>query len=212
MDLSHLLLVFSLILTVTSRFLHLHFTFTFHFHELEKEKATHSSVLAWRIPGTEEPDKRPSMGSQSRTRLKQLSSSSSSHFQCHFQCLISTLTQGGGGGHFFLGLLVQSFFGEGRTLQTNITACVHSDSATLGLLHSWHVCFPSLHCSVLGCSDGNCLDVGPGLHALPRSKLFRFRFSGTLQRCRLGWACVLHLSQVRAAQVTRSLARVVAPS
>ena len=28
------------------------FTFTFHFHALEKERATHSSVLAWRIPGT----------------------------------------------------------------------------------------------------------------------------------------------------------------
>ena len=31
------------------------FTFTFHFHALEKEMATHSSVLAWRIPGTGEP-------------------------------------------------------------------------------------------------------------------------------------------------------------
>jgi len=31
------------------------FTFTFHFHTLEKEMATHSSILAWRIPGTEEP-------------------------------------------------------------------------------------------------------------------------------------------------------------
>ena len=31
------------------------FTFTFHFHALEKEMATHPSVLAWRIPGTEEP-------------------------------------------------------------------------------------------------------------------------------------------------------------
>ena len=31
------------------------FTFTFHFHALEKEMATHSSVLAWRIPGTVEP-------------------------------------------------------------------------------------------------------------------------------------------------------------
>ena len=30
------------------------FTFTFHFHALEKEMATHSSVLAWRIPGTGE--------------------------------------------------------------------------------------------------------------------------------------------------------------
>ena len=39
------------------------FTFTFHFHVLEKEMATHSSVLAWRIPGTEEPGGLPSMGS-----------------------------------------------------------------------------------------------------------------------------------------------------
>ena len=36
--------------------------FTFHFHTLEKEMATHSSVLAWIIPGTEEPDGLPSMG------------------------------------------------------------------------------------------------------------------------------------------------------
>ena len=43
------------------------FTFTFHFHVLEKEMATHSSVLAWRIPGTGEPGGLPSMGSQSRT-------------------------------------------------------------------------------------------------------------------------------------------------
>ena len=46
------------------------FTFTFHFPTLEKEMATHSSVLAWRIPGTGEPGGLPSMGSQSRTRLK----------------------------------------------------------------------------------------------------------------------------------------------
>ena len=39
------------------------FTFTFHFHALEKEMATHFSVLAWRIPGTEEPGGLPSMGS-----------------------------------------------------------------------------------------------------------------------------------------------------
>ena len=37
--------------------------FTFHFHALEKETATHSSVLAWRIPGTGEPGGLPSMGS-----------------------------------------------------------------------------------------------------------------------------------------------------
>ena len=39
------------------------FTFTFHFHALEKEMATHSSVLAWRIPGMGEPGEMPSMGS-----------------------------------------------------------------------------------------------------------------------------------------------------
>ena len=39
------------------------FTFTFHFHALEKEMSTHSSVLAWRIPGTGEPGGLPSMGS-----------------------------------------------------------------------------------------------------------------------------------------------------
>ena len=45
------------------------FTFTFHFHALEKEMATHSSVLAWRIPGTGEPGGLPSMGSH-RVRHK----------------------------------------------------------------------------------------------------------------------------------------------
>ena len=39
------------------------FTFPFHFHELEKEMATHSSILAWRIPGTGELGGLPSMGS-----------------------------------------------------------------------------------------------------------------------------------------------------
>ena len=48
----------------------------FHFHALEKEMATHSSVLAWRIPGTGKPGWAAVCGvSQSRTRLKQLSSS-----------------------------------------------------------------------------------------------------------------------------------------
>ena len=40
------------------------FTFTFHFHALEKEMATHSCVLALRIPGTEEPGGLLSVGSQ----------------------------------------------------------------------------------------------------------------------------------------------------
>ena len=40
------------------------FTFTFHFHALEKEMATHSSGLAWRIPGRGESEGLPSMGSR----------------------------------------------------------------------------------------------------------------------------------------------------
>ena len=39
------------------------FSFTFHFHALEKEMATHSSVLAWRMPGSGEPGGLPSRGS-----------------------------------------------------------------------------------------------------------------------------------------------------
>ena len=47
----------------------------------EKALAAHSSILTWRIPGTEEPGGLPSMGLQSRTRLKRLSGSSSRIFQ-----------------------------------------------------------------------------------------------------------------------------------
>ena len=49
--------------------------------------------------------------------------------------------------------------------------------------------------------------AGSGLHAFPRSKPLRFRFWGTPQRHRLGWACTLCPSQDRAAQATRCLAR-----
>ena len=52
------------------------FTFTFHFHALEKEMATHSSVLAWRIPGTGALWAAIYGVAQSQTRLKRLSSSS----------------------------------------------------------------------------------------------------------------------------------------
>ena len=63
------------------------FTFTFHFHALEKEMATHSSVLAWRIPGTGGAWWAAIYGvAQSRTRLKRLSSSSS----LRVMCIIST--------------------------------------------------------------------------------------------------------------------------
>ena len=44
-------------------------SFTFHFHALEKEMATHSSILAWRIPGTGEPGGLPSMGESDMTEV-----------------------------------------------------------------------------------------------------------------------------------------------
>ena len=77
---------------------------------------------------------------------------------------------------------------------------------------SRRMCFPNLHCSDSRLLCWQLSDAGPGLHALLRSKPLRFRFSGTSQRRRLGWAYILHPSQVQTAQVTRSLACIVAPS
>ena len=76
--------------------------------------------------------------------------------------------------------------------------------------HSQCVCFPCQHClgSRLLCWELS--EAGPALYALPRSKLLRFRYSGSPQRRRLGWACVLCPSQVQAAQVTRCLVSAVA--
>ena len=82
------------------------------------------------------------------------------------------------------------------------------------------VCPHSLHCMCAfpiytaqapGCSAGELSNADPGLRALPRSKPLRFRFSDTPQRHKLGWACVLCPSQVRAAQVTRCLASALSP-
>ena len=114
----------------------------------------------------------------------------------------------------FLGSLVQLCCGEGGTLQADITGICGECSQCLG--HSGfapcslHVCFPCLHClgSRLLCREPS--EAGPGLYALPKSKLLRFRYSDAPQRCRLCWACVLCPSQIRAAQVTRCLASMVA--
>ena len=77
--------------------------------------------------------------------------------------------------------------------------------------HSQRVCFHDLHFSGSRLLCLELSEAGPGLHTLPRSKLLRVRFSGTPQRCRLGWACILHPSQVGAAQVTRCLVSAVTP-
>ena len=62
---------------------------------------------------------------------------------------------------------------------------------------SWRVCFPSLHCSGCRLLCWELSDAGPGFCVHPRSKPLRFRFLGTPQRCRIGWACVLCPSQVQ---------------
>ena len=95
---------------------------------------------------------------------------------------------------------------EGLCQQITLV-CARSDLATLGLP-------PLTACAF--CLSTNCLgsrllywelsEAGPGLCALPRSKPLRFRYSGSPQRRRLGWTCVVCPSQVRAAQMTRCLA------
>ena len=95
----------------------------------------------------------------------------------------------------YLGSLVQLCCGEGGTLQTNITGvcgeCLQCmDHAGFAPAHG--VCdFPVYTAQAPGCSAGELSKMAPGFCALPRSKLLRFRFSGTRQRHRLGWACIL---------------------
>ena len=113
----------------------------------------------------------------------------------------------------YLVSLVQLCCREGGTLQTNISGMCGECLQYLGhtgfaLAHS--VCaFPVYTAQAPGCSVGELSKACPGLHALPRSKLLRFRFSGTPQRHRLSGVCVLCPSQVLAAQVTRCLVSVL---
>ena len=110
----------------------------------------------------------------------------------------------------YLGSLVQLCCGEGGTPQTNITGVCGECSQCLrhtGFAPTQGVCaFPVYTAQAPGCSAGELSKAGPGLRALPRSKLLRFRFLGTPQRHRLCWACVLCPSQVQAGLVTRWLA------
>ena len=117
-----------------------------------------------------------------------------------------------------LGSRVQLCCGEEGTLQANIAGMCGECSQCLG-----HIRFALLTACVLSWSTLLGLQVallgtkvGPGLHALPRFKPLRFRFSGTPQRHRLLWACVLayfwaRTAQVRAAQATRCLESALSP-
>ena len=107
----------------------------------------------------------------------------------------------------YLGSLVHLCRGKGGTLQRNITGMYGECLQCLGHMAHGMCAFP-----VYTAQDpGELSKVGPGLHALPMHELLRFRFSGTPQRHKLSWACVLCLSQVLATQATRCLASALSP-
>ena len=114
----------------------------------------------------------------------------------------------------YLGSLVQLCCRERGTLQTQITGVCGECSQCLGhtgFAPASGVCvFPVYTVQAPGCSAGEMSKASPGLHELPKSKLLRFSYSGSPQRRRLGWACILCPSQVRAAQVMKCLASMVA--
>ena len=88
---------------------------------------------------------------------------------------------------------------------------VLASSGHTGLAPTHSVCaFPVYTAQAPSCSAGELSKVGPGLRARPRSTLLRFRSSRTPQRHRLSWACILCLSQVRAAPLT-SLVSALSP-
>ena len=98
---------------------------------------------------------------------------------------------------------------EGRCKQITL-ACACKCLSHTGSAPAHSACNLPAHCSGsrLLCQEPSV--SGPGLPAPPRSKPLRFRHSGSPQRRRLGWACVLCPSQVLAAQVMRCLASAIA--
>ena len=127
------------------------FTFTFHSYALEKEMATHSSVLAWRIPGTGGAWWAAVYGvAQSRTQLKLLSSSSSSSsaiHKSHIRIILKSL--------LYYPLYLS------RLLGTNSGSCIHlSVQCVSGQLTMFRF-FPlthSLNMSVIPLYARNCED------------------------------------------------------
>ena len=89
-------------------------------------------------------------------------------------------------------------------------ACAHSACPCWAGPRLWCMCPPCPHCSGSSLLHWEPSETGPGLRAPPTSKPLRFRHSGSPQRCRLSWACVLCPSPVRAAKVMRCLVSAVA--
>ena len=134
---------------------------------------------------------------------------------CSLQCLIFVLIQRGKGGHLFRLTCSVLLWGQRETAKKyhwHVWGVLAVSRPHWVCPLSRRVCFPILHCSGSRLLCRELSEVGPGFHALPKSKPLKFRFSGTPQRHRLGWACVLCPYQVRAAQVTGCLVSAVAPS
>ena len=106
----------------------------------------------------------------------------------------------GHGGHFFKAHCSVVLWG-GRDAAKNTGMCSQCLSHTEPAPCSQCMCPPCSHCSSSRLLCWEPSEAGPGLHVPPRSKPLRSGHLGSPQRCRLGWACVLCPSQVRAAQV-----------
>ena len=127
------------------------------------------------------------------------------------QCLISILTQGARWWSLYFRLACSVVLWGGRNTANKCHRRVFIVIQPHWVCpHSRRVCFPVYTAQTLGCSAGDCLMWALVFMHFP-GKPLRFMFSGIQQRRRLGWACVLRPSQVRAAQVTRSLVCIVAP-
>ena len=114
----------------------------------------------------------------------------------------------------YLGPLVQLCCGGGRSTADKSdwrVGSARSGWAALGLPRSRMCAFPVYTAQSPGCSAGELSKAGPGLRALPRAKLLRFRLLGTPHGCKRGWACAMCPSQVRAAQATRCLVSAHSP-
>ena len=108
-------------------------------------------------------------------------------------------------------LKIGCFFLQGKQVTLACVECSQSLGHTgFAPAHGVYA-FPVYTAQALGCFAGELSKVGPGLRALSRSKPLRFSFSGTPQRHRLSWACVMCPSQVRATQETRYLASAHSP-
>ena len=130
------------------------------------------------------------------------------------QYLTSALTQGGKGDHLFrltCSIVPQGGRNTANKYHWHVWGVLAVSGPHWVCPRSQRVCFHGLQCSGSRLLCWELSELGPGLPALPRSTLLRFRFSGTPQRHRIGWVCSLCPSQAQAAQAARCLASTLSP-